>query len=169
MDFSTDFITLRDRMAAGQDGQFVSRVNTEVCGKMAALYSALGLDAERKILGLVPTGGKSHAHEYRLLFAAPALDEAQLDGWWDYIRQVENELVRPDADHVFSMVSLILVAEQTDKKLQKKLRRLAAERKFDKPAAGWSSVRIAVVDLAAHKIYTNRLGETLKNVLAPWL
>lgn len=169
MDFSTDFIALRDRMAAEQDGQFVSRVNTEVCGKMAALYSSFGMNAERKILGLVPTGGQSHAHEYRLLFAAPSLDEAGMDGWWTYVRQVESALVQPDADHVFSIVSLILVTERTDKALQKKLRRLASERKFNKPEAGWSSVRVAVVDLVARKVYTNRLGEPLKNVLAPWL
>lgn len=61
---------------------------------MAALLSVFNSRTPRKILGLMPTGGTSHAHEYRLLFAVPSLDEQTLDDWWKYAQQVSAELVK---------------------------------------------------------------------------
>lgn len=68
---------------------------------MAALLSVFNSRTPRKILGLMPTGGTSHAHEYRLLFAVPSLDEQTLDDWWQYAQQVSAELVKPDENHDF--------------------------------------------------------------------
>lgn len=86
MDFSTEFVAFRDRLQEGQDEAFVSRRNVEVAGRTAALLSSFSVSSERKILGIMPTGSTTHAHEYRLLFAAPDLEEAALDGWWDIRR-----------------------------------------------------------------------------------
>ena len=80
MDFSTEFVAFRDRLQEGQDEAFVSRRNVEVAGRTAALLSSFSVSSERKILGIMPTGSTTHAHEYRLLFAAPDLEEAALDG-----------------------------------------------------------------------------------------
>ncbi|MCQ5130794.1 hypothetical protein NE562_14085 [Butyricicoccus faecihominis] len=169
MDFSTEFIALRDRLRAGQDAKFESTENMSLLGRMAALYSTFSLKEERKILGIMPTGGTSHAHEYRALFAAPTLDETGLNDWWEYAKQLENDLVEADLSHEFSIISLILVAEQLDRTVQKKLKRLGQERHYDKPQNGWSTIRFAVVELPARKIHTNRMGEPLKNILKPLL
>ena len=91
MDFSTEFVAFRDRMIAGQDKTFVTEMNVQVAGRAAAAVSCFGLDGERKLLGLVPLGSKSHAHEYRLLFAAPELDGQSLQEWWQYAEAVERE------------------------------------------------------------------------------
>ena len=84
MDFSTEFVALRDKLLNGQDPHFRSQQNVQVSGRMAALLSVFNSRTPRKILGLMPTGGTSHAHEYRLLFAVPSLDEQTLDDWWKY-------------------------------------------------------------------------------------
>ena len=68
MDFSTEFVALRDRLLETQDKAFRTQTNVEVAGRMAALCSSFTIKSERKILGLMPTGGVGHAHEYRLLF-----------------------------------------------------------------------------------------------------
>ena len=95
MDFSTEFVALRDKLLNRQDPHFRSQQNVQVSGRMAALLSVFNSRTPRKILGLMPTGGTSHAHEYRLLFAVPSLDEQTLDDWWKYAQQVSAEL--PDA------------------------------------------------------------------------
>ena len=154
MDFSTEFVAFRDRMIAGQDKTFVTEMNVQVAGRAAAAVSCFGLDGERKLLGLVPLGSKSHAHEYRLLFAAPELDRQSL---------------KPDRSHEFSLVSVILVTGKLDPAVPKKLRKLAAGRDFTNIGQGWSAVRMAVVDLPAHKIYTNRMGDSMKNIIKPIL
>lgn len=69
MDFSTEFVALRDRLIETQDKAFRTQTNVEIAGRMVALCSSFTIKSERKILGLMPTGGVGHAHEYRLLFA----------------------------------------------------------------------------------------------------
>ena len=125
MDFSTEFVALRDKLLNGQDPHFRSQLNVQVSGRMAALLSVFNSRTPRKILGLMPTGGTSHAHEYRLLFAVPSLDEQTLDDWWQYAQQVSAELVKPDENHDFSLLSVILAAGETDKSVLKKLKKLS--------------------------------------------
>jgi len=158
MDFSTEFVSLRDKLLNGQDPHFRSQQNVQVSGRMAALLSVFNSRTPRKILGLMPTGGTSHAHEYRLLFAVPSLDEQT---------QVSAELVKPDENHDFSLLSVILAAGEIDKSVLKKLKKLSDERKYQSGKHGWSSIRLAVVDLDTHKVHTNRMGDSLKNILQP--
>ena len=82
MDFSTEFVALRDRLIETQDKAFRTQTNVEVAGRMAALCSSFTIKSARKILGLMPTGGVGHAHEYRLLFAVPKLGADELADWW---------------------------------------------------------------------------------------
>ncbi len=169
MDFSSQFVALRDRLAQGLDKAFVSTKSTEVAGRVAALLSRYDVTTEKKLLGMMPVGLSSHAHEYRLLFAEPVLTETALADWWGYAKQVEQTLVQPDDTHGFSIVSFILVTQSVDRAIQKKIRGLTAERQFAGGKQGWSSVHFAVVDLAAHKVYTNRMGASLKNILQPFV
>ena len=169
MDFSTEFVALRDTLMNGQDKHFRSQQNAEVSGRMAALLSTYESRGARKILGLMPTGGSGHAHEYRLLFAVPSLDEAALADWWQYACKVADELVQPDKEHDFSLISVLLAAGEIDRNALKKLKKLSDERRFEGGKHGWSSVRMAVIDLGTHKVHTNRMGDALKNIVQPLL
>lgn len=167
MDFSAEFIGLRNRLVQKLDPAFVSAQNTEVAGRTAALFSRFDVTSEKKLLGMMSMGTSSHAHEYRLLFAEPELNTAALADWWEYAKRAEQALVQPDAAHDFSILSFILASRQVERDIQKKVRRLAAERQFENGKYGWSSIHFAVVDLEARKIYTNRMGASLKNILLP--
>jgi len=63
--------------------------------------------------------------------------------------------------------AVILAAGKTDKSVLKKLKKLSDERKYQSGKHGWSSIRLAVVDLDTHKVHTNRMGDSLKNILQP--
>lgn len=167
MEFASEFVALRDRIVRSLDSAFEVQRNVPVAGRTAALLGSFGILSERRLLGLMATGKTGHAHEYRLLFAEPELDADGLADWWAYAERVEQELVQPDESHDFSIVSLILVTRSVEPSLQKKVRRLTAERKFAGGKQGWSSIHIAVVALDTHQVYTNRLGGTLKNILQP--
>ena len=169
MDFSTEFVALRDRMRDGQGNDFICRANAEVAGRTAALLSSFDVCTERKLLGIMPTGGTSRAHEYRLLFGVPVLDAPALDDWWRYAIEAERALVRPDASHSFSLISLLLAAGEVDRAAQKKLKKLEAERQFAGGQQGWSAIRAAAVELGSGAIYVNRMGQPLKSILRPFL
>ena len=95
-------------------------------------------------------------------------DYAHVQELADYLKQqVSAELVKPDENHDFSLLSVILAAGETDKSVLKKLKKLSDERKYQSGKHGWSSIRLAVVDLDTHKVHTNRMGDSLKNILQP--
>ena len=155
MDFSTEFVALRDRLLETQDKAFRTQTNVEVAGRKS----------ERKILGLMPTGGVGHAHEYRLLFAVPKLGADELADWWAYAEKAFETLVEPDENHDFSIVSVILAAGELEKDVPKRLKKLAHEQQFEGGKHGWGSVRMACVDLEAHKLCVSRMGDSLKNIM----
>ena len=95
-------------------------------------------------------------------------DYAHVQELADYLKQqVSAELVKPDENHDFSLLSVILAAGEIDKSVLKKLKKLSDERKYQSGKHGWSSIRLAVVDLDTHKVHTNRMGDSLKNILQP--
>ena len=165
MDFSTEFVALRDRLIETQDKAFRTQTNVEVAGRMAALSSSFTIKSARKILGLMPTGGVGHAHEYRLLFAVPKLSADELADWWSYAENAFETLVQPDKNHDFSIVSVILAVGELEKDVPKRLKKLAHEQQFEGGKNGWGSVRLACVELETHKLYTSRMGDSLKNIM----
>lgn len=169
MDFSSEFVALRDRIEQNLDPLFTTRQNAEVEGRTAALMSKFTSGEERKVLGVISTGNVAYAHEYRLLFAQPRLDEQSLASWWTYALSLERALVEPSEAHSFTLISLVLVCADVDKAMQKKIRKLSSERQYAGGRNGWSSMRIAVADIAARKVYTNLSGEPFKGILKPLL
>lgn len=169
MDFSTEFVALRDRLLDAQDKAFSTELGAEVAGRMAAFSSSYTIKSARKLLGLMPTGGVGHAHEYRLLFAVPKLDADGVADWWAYAQQAFDALVQPDDHHDFSIVSVILAAGEMEKDAPKKLKKLAFDPQFSGGKQGWGSLRMAAVDLAAHKVHASRTGDALKNIIKPLL
>ncbi|MFQ9127362.1 MAG: hypothetical protein ACLR4Z_11990 [Butyricicoccaceae bacterium] len=47
----------------------------------------------------------------------------------------------------------------------KRLKKLAHEQQFEGGKHGWGSVRMACVDLEAHKLCVSRMGDSLKNIM----
>ena len=50
-------------------------------------------------------------------------------------------------------------------KYPKRLKKLAHEQQFEGGKHGWGSVRMACVDLEAHKLCVSRMGDSLKNIM----
>ena len=65
----------------------------------------------------------------------------------------------------FSIVSVILAAGELEKDVPKRLKKLAHEQQFEGGKHGWGSVRMACVDLEAHKLCVSRMGDSLKNIM----
>lgn len=166
MDFSTSFIALRDRLCSRLDAAFQVRQNDTVCGRAAALHAWFDSDAEAKFMGVISLGGSvTHSHEHRLLYAVPQLTEQALADWWAFAHQCQRELVQADANHQFTLISLILVYETAEPRALRRLRRLSSEVNYRKPQFGWSSIRLCAADAASGKTTTNRMGVPLAELL----
>lgn len=163
--FSENFIEFVNKVEQALPKQFVPVRMAEHNGRVAALTAEYSMSDKKKLMGIMPTGSTSHCHEFRLLYAVPTMDLAALEDWWEFSRGVQREIVPADPLHEFSMVSLILVAGEVDKAVIRKLKGKTSELRYDKPNAGWSSLRVALVDLESRKIHVNRMGAPLRDLI----
>ncbi len=168
MGFPEKFVEFRDKLKNGQAEEFTSCENVQVAGRTVALKSSCSITSERRVLGIMPAG-EGHAHEHRLLLAAPVLDVQAVHEWWKYGCEALDELVHPDEKHSFTIISLILAAQSVESGAVKILRRSYEHLDYAAWKSGWASLRAAAVELGSGKIYTSRDGAPLKNILKPLL
>lgn len=166
-DFSKQFERMLDLAEADMRKDFTLRRDALVEGRWIALDASFDLEGERKPFGLIPTGVKTHCHERCLFMPAESLTEEGLEEALDFITRVHDNLVNANQTHEFSLFSLVLVTDRFDRSLHKRLRKYAHDKRHQAPSRGWSSVRVAVVDLSAGTILTNKLGAPLGDRLKP--
>lgn len=164
--FPIYFAAWRNAIEKNLDSVFQHTRNISIADRLTALHAWFDSDTELKMLGVIPVGGPPvHSHEHRLLFAVPHLDRAAFDDWWAYAQQVQETLVEPNASHQFTLISIILVCETAERAALNRLRWRASEITYHKPQNGWSSVRFAVIDAKNEKIFCNRAGKPLADIL----
>ena len=164
--FPESFVSFCSRVEQSLPHQFSCARMTDYCGRIAALSAEFSTSEKKKLMGLMPTKQITHCHEFRLVYAVPVMDLPALEDWWEFARQVQHEIVPADPTHEFSMVSLILVSGQVDPAAVKKLKNRASELRYTAPGtSGWSSVRVALVDLDRRKVHINRMGGPLRELI----
>ncbi|MCB6366132.1 hypothetical protein LI291_08105 [Intestinibacillus massiliensis] len=168
-DFAAATARLLELAAQDMGEHFTLRRDALVEGRYVALDAAFDLDGERKPFGLIPTGVTTHCHERCLFVPAEKLTAEGLDEALGYITRVHDNLVAPDGSHEFSLFSLVLVTADFDRALLRRLKKFSHDMRHEAPAAGWSAVRVAVVDLSKNAILTNKMGGPLGDRLKPTL
>lgn len=165
--FSESFMAFCNKLEQSLPSQFRIQRMTDHAGRIAALSAEFSSSQHKKLLGIMKTALVSHCHEFRIAYAVPTLDLDALEDWWAFARLLQQTLVPVDPMHEFSMVSLILVCGEVQKPAIRKISGKTSELRYAAPLSGWSSVRLAVVDLGAHKVHANRMGLPLRDLLKP--
>lgn len=166
--FSERFARFLDIAQEDMAKGFQFQRDAMVAGRWVAMKAWFDLANERKVLGLVPTGNITHSFEYCMFIPVEKLDGEKLEEFLSYITQAHNTLVHPDSEHEFTMVSLVIATDGPfERELNKRIRDFSLEVHYKPPKNGWSTVRVAAVDLAHGKITVNRLGSALADRLKP--
>lgn len=163
-DFPTAFVSLRDKMQTTWH-EINHESNVMLCGKTVALHSWFDSTAEVALLGVMKTGGTTHSHEHRALLGMPDLTEAGLTDAWAYVQKLQEELVQADEDHGFTIISLTIATQNLDTKLHKAIHKMYNDVQYRGAQAGWSNIRVCVVDLATGKCVTDKCGAVLGNLV----
>lgn len=165
-DSARKFIALRDALIAQSDPQFRHQTGLPLADRTAALLSTLRVDSKTKMLGLIETGGTVYSTEQRVLVLDPApLTRESLAAWGDYGRRLTDELIVPEENHQFSLVSLMVASPSVDPRAARWARRVKYEPQFARGKLGWASLRFAVLDLSDGRAYTNSMGAPLADIL----
>lgn len=100
----------------------------------------------------------AHAHEYILLYSVPHLTM----GLWEEIKAQFMErgfsLITIDKQHMYSYITPVLLADAIDDDVQKAMKRFHYYKSFKLSFYGWTTVRLAALELDTGKVITNYQG-----------
>ncbi|WP_068748329.1 hypothetical protein [Thermovenabulum gondwanense] len=82
------------------------------------------------------------------------------------MRKIHDNYVKPDEDHMCSIVNGIAILEDgLEEKVEKSIKSFSFEKSYFFLLKGWSRINIAAVDLKNEKIIVSRWGKNLEKVL----
>lgn len=108
-------------------------------------------------------GFETHEHAF---FAA--VDRLDLPVWEDYkrfIMEAERDFVKPHKEHMYSYMTLLLLAGSVEEDAAADLARMKYTKNYKFSVEGYSTVRVAAVDLGKESFVVNRQARDLKKVL----
>lgn len=153
------------RLLAAHEAYFDVERDCEVCGRRFDGHARFREDASRYVLSKRAKLWSVHVDEHILFTCVKRLDAECLDELVAFMTTDALRLVHPDAEHMTTYLSLVVIAESAaDEAL-----RAAAKTKFRKNFAfgfrGWCDLRVAAVDVSRRRIVANVRGRDLLPVL----
>ena len=105
------------------------------------------------------------SNEYAYFHLADKLD---LNGFQHIQEAALNagmDLVHPHSEHMYSYVTLVILADEIDKDAKEALKKLRFEKNFRLSLHGWMEFRIAAIDFSNGEIISNRAGKPVRELL----
>lgn len=121
--------------------------------------------SEKYILVKSATIWAMEMNEYAYFAQTDALDEQTLQGWFEQALEQGMQQVKPHREHMYSYITLIIVADSIEPAAAKALKRLRRHKDFWLALHGWMEFRIAAIDLGKSSVITNYAGKDLRKVL----
>ena len=73
--------------------------------------------------------------------------------------------VKPHSEHMYSFVTLVILADEIDEAAAEALKKIRFEKNFRLSLHGWMEFRIAAISFRDDKIITNRAGKSVREIL----
>lgn len=106
------------------------------------------------------------SNEYVFFDTVGFLEEGAFDEMVSFMKlQALPEMVHPHPDHMFSNLSLVLIADSVAPGVERAVKKTRFRKTFKLGLQGWSDLKIAVVDLSVGengRVITNAAGKNLK-------
>lgn len=126
--------------------QYIQRMEKYVLVRRAQLYA-------------------TESNEHVFFVHAPHLNEATWEAEKNFIIAAEKDYVVPHSEHMYSYMTLVLLCDTIDADVKKKIKRMSYTKNYKYSIHGYSTVRIAAMDLSDDSIVTNGQGRELVKVL----
>ena len=111
----------------------------------------------------------AEAHEYVFFAECENLDIVA----WQELASKATEyglaLVKPHSEHMYSYISLVVLADSVDETALKEIKKTKFHKSFKFSIHGWADLRCAVVNLSGNTIITNSAGKDMRKSLKRYL
>lgn len=104
-------------------------------------------------------------YEYVYFYTAEHLTLDELKRQIDLSREAGMEKIHPHSEHMFSYVTLVILAEQIDEDAAKYLKRYRYRKNFWLALHGWMEYHIAAMDISKASFLSNPAGKEARKTL----
>ena len=104
-------------------------------------------------------------NEHVFIMDAKELTPAVWEREKQRLLQAEKDYVRPNRDHMCSFITLVLLCGSIDTGVQKEIQRLRYTKYYKAGIWGYSTVRVAAIDLTREKFVLNRQAKVIRKVM----
>ncbi|MDL2218560.1 hypothetical protein LJC27_07870 [Christensenellaceae bacterium OttesenSCG-928-M15] len=88
---------------------------------------------------------------------------------WEFekkrIIEAEKDYVQPHKEHMYSYMTLVLLANTIDESVKKEIKKLRYTKNYRWSLHGYSTVRVAAAELSSEEVFANVRGKELQKVL----
>lgn len=107
----------------------------------------------------------SEQHEYVYFYLTEHLDLAALQKEIDLSREAGCKRVAPHGEHMFSYVTLVILADAIDEDAKRALKRYRYRKNFWLTLHGWMEYRIAAMETSSTTFLSNPAGREVRKNL----
>ncbi|WP_295583252.1 hypothetical protein [uncultured Oscillibacter sp.] len=104
-------------------------------------------------------------HEYVFFCLAEHLDAETLGRWITLSREAGMARIQPSGEHMFSYVTLVILADTIDPEAQKLLKRTRFRKNFRLALHGWMEYHIAAMECSTQRFFSNPAGKEARKTL----
>ncbi|MBQ9021501.1 MAG: hypothetical protein IJ113_05755 [Eggerthellaceae bacterium] len=105
------------------------------------------------------------SHEYIFFQTVDTLDADTFEDWLSYMCEHGVKKAKPQPNHMSSNITLVLIADSTSDDVAKAVRKARFRKNFKFGLEGWADLKLAAIDLANQRVYTNGAGKDLRETL----
>lgn len=161
-----------DRLLAAHGAWFDVQRSYEVAGRTFPGFAEFHEHGEKYVLSKRAKLWEVSSNEYIFFETTERLDEEGLACLVDFMKsKALPEVVKPHANHMFSNLSLVVIADAVDESVASAVRKIRFRKNFKWGFWGWSDLRVAVIDggTVDHghrgRVITNAAGKGLRATL----
>lgn len=154
-----------DNLVLQYEGYFDTERPHIFAGKQIALYARYTQRVEKYVLVRRAQLFATEINEHVFFVHVPYLDASAWAFEIERAKQAESAYVKPHIEHMYSYITLVLLCDGVEEAVKKQVRRLRYTKNYKFSTHGYSTVRVAVLNLGDETIVTNSSGKEVKKVL----
>ncbi|MEA4815525.1 MAG: hypothetical protein VB120_01510 [Lachnospiraceae bacterium] len=154
-----------DSLLESYEAYFDIRRNVEIENLLFNAEAEFHSRSEKYILVKSAKIWAAESNEYAYFLLSDRLAPSDWSKARDAVLQESKRRIKPHKEHMYSFVTLIIIADYIDEDIRREIKRFSYQKNFLFSIHGWMEFRSAALDLSDGSIITNRRGKSLLKVL----